>query len=485
MTPSPDPTVTLVWLRYDLRLRDHPALVDASERGAVVPVFIWAPGEEGAWPPGGAASWWLHHALADLDASLRDHGSRLILRTGPSLETLRDLLRTTGADRVVWNRRYHPDLTARDDAVHHALREDGIETRVLESRLLHDPDAVETTTGGPYHVFTPFWKKVRTENLLRTGPPLDVPTLSPPDTWPDSRPLDALGLTPEARDGTDWADGLRAAWTPTEDGAHKRIEYTLDHVLGRYDTTHDRPDVDGTSRLSPYLHHGQVSPRQVWHRVSEWADANDAHDDARPLLRQVVFREFSYHWLHHYPDTPTETYRDTFADFPWRDDAEALDRWKRGQTGYPIVDAGMRQLYETGWMHNRVRMIVGSFLTKDLLLHWRHGARWFWDTLVDADLASNTFNWQWTAGSGADAQPFFRIFNPITQSERYDPDGSYIRRFVPELSDLPTKHLHAPWDAPDRVLQNAGVTLGDTYPRPIVDHSDARDEALAAYDTIR
>jgi deoxyribodipyrimidine photo-lyase len=290
---------------------------------------------------------------------------------------------------------------------------------------------------------------------------------------------------PEAQDGVDWAGGLRDAWTPTEAGAHERLQYTLDTVLGDYETTHDRPDVDGTARLSPYLHHGQISPRQVWHTIASWADDTGRHDDARPLLRQVVFREFSYHWCHHYPDTPTETYRDKFTDFPWRDDAEALARWKRGETGYPIVDAGMRQLYETGWMHNRVRMLVASFLTKDLMLHWRHGAEWFWDTLVDADLAANTFNWQWTAGCGADAQPFFRIFNPISQSERYDPDGAYIRRYVPELADLPDDVLHAPWQTSEARLEALGVTLGANYPRPMVDHAEAREEALAAYETVK
>jgi deoxyribodipyrimidine photo-lyase len=268
-------------------------------------------------------------------------------------------------------------------------------------------------------------------------------------------------------------------------GAHDRLDYTLEHVVADYDTTRDRPDKDGTARLSPFLHHGHLSPRQVWHRVETWADDTGRYDDARPLLRQVVFREFAFHWLYHYPDTPTETYRDKFRDFPWRDDPEALERWKRGQTGYPIVDAGMRQLYETGWMHNRVRMIVASFLTKDLMLHWRHGARWFWDTLVDADLAANTFNWQWTAGCGADAQPFFRVFNPISQSERHDPNGDYIRRFVPELADLPDDALHAPWQESDARIGAFGVTLGETYPRPIVDHSEAREDALAAYETVK
>jgi deoxyribodipyrimidine photo-lyase len=476
---------TLVWLRHSLRLRDNPALVDAAEQGAVVPVFVWAPEEEGDWPPGSAAQWWLHHALQDLHERLRERGSRLILRSGPTADALRTVADAAGADRVVWNRRYEPNLARRDAEVKETLEDAGLETAVFEGQTLHDPDAVETTTGGPYHVFTPFWKKVRKENRLRTGPPLDVPDLTAPNTWPSSTPLDRLDLRSDARSGHDRTGGLRGAWTPTEAGAHDRLDYTLEHVLGRYDTARDRPDKDGTARLSPYLHHGQISPRQVWHTIATWADDTGRHDDARPLLRQVVFREFAFHWLYHYPDTPTETYRDKFRDFPWRDDAEALERWKRGETGYPIVDAGMRQLYETGWMHNRVRMIVASFLTKDLMLHWRHGARWFWDTLVDADLAANTFNWQWTAGCGADAQPFFRVFNPISQSERHDPNGDYIRRFVPELADLPDDALHAPWQESDARIGAFGVTLGETYPRPIVDHSEAREDALAAYETVK
>ncbi|MFO8098824.1 MAG: deoxyribodipyrimidine photo-lyase [Salinibacter sp.] len=472
---------TLVWLRHSLRLRDHPALVHAAEQGAVVPVFVWAPEEEGDWPPGPAAQWWLHHALQDLDQRLRARGSRLILRTGPTIDALRDCLDATGADRVVWNRRYEPPLARRDEEVQAALDKQGIETQAFESQILHDPTAVETTSGGPYHVYTPFWKKVRKESLLDTRPPLDIPDLPAPDAWPASEPVDALDLQPEA----DRAGGLQEAWAPTIDAAHDRLDYTLKHILGDYGTARDRPDMDGTSRLSPYLHHGQLSPRQVWHRVVTWADDTGRHDDAEPFLREIVFREFSYHWLYHYPDTPTETYRDKFRAFPWRDDAEALARWKRGQTGYPIVDAGMRQLKETGWMHNRVRMIVASFLTKDLMLHWRHGARWFWTMLVDADLADNTFNWQWTAGCGADAQPFFRIFNPVSQSERHDPNGAYIRRYVPELADLPDDAIHAPWEESDARLRALGVSLGETYPRPIVDHGEARDEALAAYEEVK
>ncbi|WP_022835942.1 cryptochrome/photolyase family protein [Salisaeta longa] len=480
------PAPTLVWFRHDLRLADHAALHAAADDGPVVPVFVWNPDAEGTAAPGGAARWWLHHALAALDASLRDRGGALVLRQGDAATALTDAARAVGATRVVWNRRYAPPLAAQANRVADALRDEGLTVdHHFTGRLMHDPEGVETTSGGPYHVYTPFWKKVTGHDLLDTRPPLDAPALAFPDALPASEPLEALQLLPEARDGVDWAGGLREAWTPGEDAAHERLQETLDRIVADYETMRNRPDKDGTSRLSPHLHHGALSPRQVWHAVTAWAETHDARAAAEPFLQELVWREFSYHWLYHYPNTPTETYRDKFKDFAWVDDADALTRWQNGRTGFPIVDAGMRQLYETGWMHNRVRMIVASFLTKDLLIHWRHGARWFWDTLVDGDLASNTMGWQWSAGSGVDAQPFFRIFNPVSQSERYDPNGDYIRRFVPELSDVPTEHLHAPWEAPSDVLTNAGVTLGDTYPDPMVDHSVARENALDAYDDIR
>jgi deoxyribodipyrimidine photo-lyase len=480
------PQTTLVWFRHSLRLADNPALHAAAEHGAVVPVFVWAPDEEGDWPPGQGHRWWLHRSLGALDDRLRARDSRLVLRTGPTEEALMDLVDATGADAVYWNRRYEPPLMARDRTVRTALKEQGVETRTYESQILHDPDGVETTSGGSYHVYTPFWNKVTGEDLLRVGTPLDAPALGPskaPDRWPESTPLEALGLEPDATNGT--GAGREATWTPGEAAAHDRLETVLDRIVADYEDMRDRPDRDGTSRLSPRLHHGELSPRQVWHAVSDWAERHDAHEAAEPYLQEIVWREFSYHMLYHYPNTPTETYKDKFKDFGWRDHDEAFDRWKKGQTGYPIVDAGMRQLTEIGWMHNRVRMIVGSFLTKDLLVWWQRGARWFWKHLVDGDLASNTMGWQWSAGSGADAQPFFRIFNPVSQGERHDPDGAYVRRYVPELADLPAEHIHQPWNAPDDVLEAAGVTLGETYPRPIVDHSEARDQAMAEYDKVR
>ncbi|MES3628919.1 MAG: deoxyribodipyrimidine photo-lyase [Longimonas sp.] len=480
--------VSLVWLRHDLRLRDNPALHAAARHGAVVPVFVWDPDGEAPWQPGGAHRWWLHESLQSLQSDLQEAGSRLILRTGPAKDALLDCAQAVGATHLHWNRRYEPTLAAQANEVATALKDAGCRSVSHETQLLHDPEGVETTSGGPYHVYTPFWNKVTGHDLLRTdAPPLGAPDLSntAPDAWPDSASVQELRLHPKEHDGVDWTGGLSEVWTPGEAAAHERLQYTLDHVIADYETERDRPDHDGTSRLSPYLHHGELSPLQVWHAVTDWADANDAHEEAEPYLQELVWREFAYHMVHHYPTIPDETYRDKFKDFAWTDDEEALQRWQHGQTGYPIVDAGMRQLYETGWMHNRVRMIVGSFLTKDLLIHWYHGERWFWEHLVDGNLANNSMGWQWSAGSGADAQPFFRIFNPVSQGERHDPNGDYVREWIPELRDLPTSDLHAPWEASARTLRKAGVTLGETYPKPIVDHSAARDAAMEAYDEVR
>jgi deoxyribodipyrimidine photo-lyase len=481
------PGPTLVWFRQDLRLADHPALSRAVERGTpVVPVFIWAPEEEGDWPPGGAHRWWLHHSLESLGERLEGKSSRLLLRTGPSLDALREIVDATGADAVYWNTRYEPALRERDQRVADALRDDGIEVKTFASRILHDPDAVRTQSDGPYHVYTPFLNKFR--ETVEVGEPLDVPRMGPraaPPSWPESLGLDALGLLPEAQDGTDWAEQIRATWTPGEHGAHRRLHQFLDQHIIDYADARDRPAVDGTSMLSPHLHWGEISPRQVWQRAQNWVRNGSMREAADAFLSEIVWREFAYHILYHYPTLPTEPLKDKFTGFAWRTDGDALERWKRGQTGYPIVDAGMRQLYAIGWMHNRLRMIVGSFLTKDLRISWQEGQRWFWDTLVGGDLANNAMGWQWIAGCGPDAQPFFRIFNPVSQGEKHDPDGAYVRRWVPELKDLPDAYIHHPWDAPEEVLDEAGVTLGETYPEPIVDHSEARDQALAAYEAVK
>lgn len=474
-------SATLVWFRQDLRWEDQPALHAAARRGhPVIPVFIWAPEEAGAWPPGGASRWWLHQSLLALDVGLRRLGSRLILRRGPSLTTLQELARNTGADAVYWNRRYEPAIVARDRLLKETLDAQGVEAQSWSASLLFEPWVIHNRSGGPFQVFTPFWKHCLRQS--EPPPPLPAPaTLPAPEKWPASLPLAALELEPKV----DWAAGLRAAWQPGPAGAVRQCERFLETAYARYAEGRNLPAQPGTSRLSPHLHFGEISPRQIWHRLRRWAETRHPPSTdwlSSPFVTELGWREFAYHLLWHFPHTPEEPLRPAFKAFPWRHNAaEACWAWQTGRTGYPMVDAGMRELWATGWMHNRVRMIAGSFLVKDLLVDWRRGAAWFWDTLVDADLASNTLGWQWIAGCGADAAPFFRIFNPVTQGEKFDPQGEYIRRWVPELAALPAVWIHRPWEAPADVLARAGVVLDRTYPRPMVNHAIAREVALEAF----
>ncbi len=470
----------------DLRLSDNPALYHAVEEGAsVVALFVWAPEEEADWPPGGAHRWWLHSTLQALSKDLDEAGLQLILRAGSSPSVLAEVVEATGARAVFWNTRHTPAAKGADATLRRSLEEAGTEVRSYPGYLLHDPDAIETSAGGPYRVFSPFWRKAKDQ--LHVGEPLPRPSfsgLTPLNDVPGSDELKSFGLTPEARDGVDWASGLREAWTPGEKGAQRALRDFVDNRLIDYVESRDRPDLNGTSRLSPYLHHGELSPRQVWHAVQDWVQNGPMRKAADGFLEEIGWREFSYHVLHHYPHTLTEPLNDKFESFPWREDEEGLRRWQQGKTGFPIVDAGMRQLWDTGWMHNRVRMIVASFLTKDLLVHWHEGARWFWDTLADGDLANNTMGWQWSAGCGADAQPYFRVFNPESQATRHDPRGDYIRAWIPELRSVPDEYIHRPWDAPEAIRDEAGLDASGGYPSPIVDHSRARKRALEAYEGL-
>jgi deoxyribodipyrimidine photo-lyase len=475
---------SLLWFRQDLRLADNPALLAAVRHGGpVIPLFIWSPEEEGSWRPGAASRWWLHRSLAQLDASLRQIGSRLIIRRGPTLEAIRELTDDSGATAVYWNRQYEPTLVSRDSRVKAALKQDGLMAESSNSGLLFEPWTVRTQKSEPYRVFSAFWKACLRQP--EPAPPADAPSqIRTPRRWPATLKLTDLGLEPTI----DWADGLHASWCPGEAGASEQLNCFLTEALSDYPSGRDHPDRRGTSRLSPHLHFGEISVRQIWFALREQQHGGGIRPSAqaiRSYSSELGWREFAHHLLFHFPHTPEQPLRKEYAAFPWELDLKNLRAWQRGRTGYPIVDAGMRELWQTGWMHNRVRMVVASFLVKDLLIPWQEGAAWFWDTLVDADLANNTLGWQWTAGCGADAAPYFRIFNPVSQGEKFDPNGDYVRHWVPELNKLPSAWVHQPWEAPARVLAEAGIELRNTYPQPIVDHGEARSRALEALRRIK
>jgi deoxyribodipyrimidine photo-lyase len=450
------PATTIVWFRHDLRIDDNPALAAAAKRGAVVPVFIWAPDEEAPWQPGAASRWWLHQSLEKLAASLEKLGTSLVIRRGPTLAALEALVKETGATHVAWNRRYEPAVIARDTSVKKKLAASGLDVESFNGSLLFEPMNVATKEGKPYQVFTPFWRALlgRDEPAEPVAGPRKLTAVA---ARLKTLTIDQLGLLPS----NDWAGTMRKTWTPGEAGGRRRLDAFLAAPLGGYGTERDRPDHEGTSGLSPHLHFGEVSPRRVWHAVREAVGGKPAAKIAgspEVYLRELGWREFANHLLYHFPHTTDAPLRADYARFPWANDPVGLRAWQRGRTGFPIVDAGMRQLWATGWMHNRVRMIVASFLVKDLRISWLEGAKWFWDTLVDADLAANTLGWQWAAGCGADAAPYFRIFNPTSQTEKFDPQGAYIGTWV----DV---------DATD-------------YPEPIVDHAEARLRALEALKAV-
>jgi deoxyribodipyrimidine photo-lyase len=474
-------STTIVWFRQDLRLADNPALSRAAREGNIIPVYV-LPSEtcrRDGFVNGGASRWWLHHSLTALDAALRDKGSRLVVRRGDPVEVLPALVAETGATTVAWNRRLEPAGIEVDREVKRTLREAGIEAQSFAANYLHEPWNVLNKQGEPYKVFTPYWKA-----LLTAG--IDVPVHPEPErlnVLPEDvtgERIEALGLRP----ARDWADAFPEWWTPGEAGAWDRFEAFLDEV-GEYHDTRNRLDLDGTSRLSPHLHFGEISPRQIVARVrSAYPDALD-HKGPEHFLREVGWREFGANLLYHFPQTETDNLDARFDRLAWQNDEALIEAWHRGETGIPVVDAAMRALWTTGWMHNRARMIVASFLAKNGLVDWRIGADWFMDTLVDADLPSNTAGWQWVAGTGADAAPYFRIFNPVLQGEKFDPEGRFVRRWVPELADLPDKVLNAPWEADPATLNRAGVRLGETYPHPVVDLKTSRREALSAFEEIK
>lgn len=469
----------ILWFRQDLRLADNPALRAAMELDApVLPVYILDDDNAGDWRMGAASRWYLHESLTALNDDL---DGKLHVTEGPADKVLPRLAEDARACAVYWNRCYEPWRIRRDRKLKKMLQDDGIKVRSFNGSLLWEPTDVCKDDGTPYRVFTPFYKNGCLQSGIEPRKPLPRPRNIELRRGPGRTRIDDLGLMPDK----DWYESLAREWTPGERGARKRLREFLNDGIGHYADGRNRPDKPYVSRLSPHLHFGEMSPNEPWYAAQELLDAGDAPKKAVETFRsELGWREFSYTLLFHWPEITSDNLQKKFNRFPWRDDDEALRAWQRGRTGYPIIDAGMRELWQTGYMHNRVRMLVGSFLVKNLMLHWHHGERWFWDTLVDADLANNSASWQWVAGSGADAAPYFRIFNPVTQAKKFDPDGDYVRRYVPELGDLPTEHLHAPWEAPEKVLADAGIELGADYPHPLVDLQESRKRALDAFQSL-
>lgn len=468
-------STALVWLRRDLRLVDHPALTAACRaHDRVLPVYIHAPDEDAPWAIGAASRWWLHHSLQALDRSLRVQGGALHVAAGNSLTVLRRLAEQASAATVYWTRCYEPAAIARDTATKAALRSSGIAVESHPGNLWREPWQILQWQGKPYRIFGPFWRRLYPQ--LQADTPLAECRARMWLRVPGSLPLEALLLEPRIP----WADGFTQMWQPGENGARAKLTRFRTQALADYGHGRERPGRPGTSQLSPHLHFGEVTPRQILHTLLDRETKPRAHDitGIEPYLRELGWREFAHHLLYHFPATPERNFNPRFDRFHWAEaDETALHAWQRGLTGVPLVDAGMRELWRTGWMHNRVRMVAASFLTKNLRLHWQYGARWFWDTLVDADLANNTLGWQWVAGSGADASPYFRIFNPFTQAARFDPDAAYLKRWLPELAELPPRLLHEP-----RRDQTALASRG--YPAPIVDVTGTRQAALEAWKAI-
>jgi deoxyribodipyrimidine photo-lyase len=465
----------LVWFRNDLRLDDNPALNAAcAAADRIVPVFISDDAAAGAWKPGGASRWWLHFSLASLARDLRARGAILLLRRGDAETIIPELAAAVGAGVVHAARSFEPWARALDKRVAAALKEAGVAFKRHLSAQLFAPGDIKTKAGGVYGVYTPFSRACLEHDLPA---PCPAPALLagiadvPGDALED---WDLLPKTP------DWAFGLRDTWQPGEAGARKRLNAFIDGRVAKYDEARNLPGIPGTSRLSPHVHFGEISPRRVWHAARSAPPGKGAD----VFIKELLWREFSISLLWHNPQLPETPLKPEFEKFPWGENAAHLRAWQAGKTGYPIVDAGMRELWQTGWMHNRVRMITASFLVKHLLIPWQEGEKWFWDCLVDADLAANAASWQWVAGCGADAAPYFRIFNPVLQGQKFDPDGVYVRRFVPELAGLPNNFIHTPCEAPESVLSAASITPGVTYPKQIIDLTTGRERALAAYKRI-
>lgn len=466
----------ICWFRSDLRIKDNPALYDAAKSGAVLPVYILDDVNAGKYGQGGASRWWLHHSLISLNDSLEGN---LLVYSGNPAEILPKIIDEYSIDAVYWNRCYEPWQIKRDGNIKQDLKEQGIEAESYNGSLLFEPWEILKQDKTPYKVFTPYYRKGCLGSSKQPKRPAPAPEKISFIEHKRKTKIDDLQLLPKIK----WFETMQTHWQVGEQGAHECFEVFLDQGLDGYKEGRNFPAQEKTSRLAPYLHFGEISPHYIWHKMQS-LQGLEYSADVDHFCSELGWREFSYYLLYYFPDLPEKNWNAKFDNFPWEDDPSLLEAWQKGQTGVPIVDAGMRELWQTGYMHNRVRMIVASFLVKNLLIDWRHGERWFWDCLLDADLANNSASWQWVAGSGADAAPYFRIFNPVTQGQKFDASGEYTRRFVPELKNMPDKYLFNPWEAPDHVLAGAGVQLGKSYPKPVVDLKNSRKRALEVFKRI-
>ena len=466
------------WFRQDLRLSDNPALDSAAQYETLIPIYILDEVNSGEFKMGAASKWWLHQSLTKLNESL---DGKLLVYQGNPHEILNKLIEEQEVSYVTWNRCYEPWRIDRDKEIKRNFEDKNVAVESFSASLLWEPWTISKDDGTPYRVFTPFYKKgcLNSEEPRLPAGKVDLSNLYSEDLSSDS--ITDLNLLPTIK----WYKSFEEEWNPGEIGAEQNLNSFLDSGLLNYKEGRNFPSQEFVSRLSPHLHFGEISPNEVWYRAKTKEGISGIEKSLAHFHSELGWREFSYYLLYHFPDLPNKNFQEKFDIFPWQENEEFLALWQKGNTGYPIVDAGMRELWQTGYMHNRLRMIVGSFLVKNLLIDWRFGERWFWDCLVDADLASNSASWQWVAGSGADAAPYFRIFNPITQGLKFDPEGEYTKKYVPELRDLPNKYLFSPWEAPDNILADAGIELGKNYPKPMVDLKLSRETALEAFATTK
>ena len=470
---------TIVWFRKDLRLSDNPALFEACQQGEILPIYILED-DDSNWSLGEAQKWWLYNSLKKLGSDLYKYKSKLILRKGNALSIISQLVKDTKSDAIFWNRCYEPSSIQRDARIKKYLKDSEIEVKSFGANLLFEPWEVKNKSGNYFKVFTPFWKSCNLNYSPRSL--YNSPVIKPIDSGFETDDIESWELISTNPGRT---EKFNEYWVPGENSAQNLLSEFMEYNIEKYTTNRDIPSVNGTSRLSPYLHFGEISPHQIWYKIKDYHNMHVFGNSVDKYLSEIGWREFSYHLLYHYHDLPSEEFNLKFQNFPWKFDGDNLNRWQKGLTGYPIVDAGMRELWSTGWMHNRVRMIVASFLIKHLLIPWQEGAKWFLDTLLDADLANNSAGWQWVAGCGADASPYFRIFNPITQGMKFDAAGEYIRKWIPELAALSNKYIHKPWEASKEELKSSSIELGITYPKPIIDHTYARNRALELYSKLQ